>query len=362
VHVHATPKSKEAAWIDSKTSAEYRDVVSELRKSDRHVPYPLGACLLVPWFDTLCIGNRCTDTWTDAPKTDALGAALRKLPGWRDGANHLVFDMSSAYAPTLPINRGVYAATSFWAAGKSFRHGFDQPLPLWNQKWRTENTERDRAARRQSDRPLLLSFKGQRMFWCGSVLCAPDDLKRAVHSGQLRAIASYEHGWVRNQVVDLHNGRDVIIATKCAREMEDPVHCNDDCRVQCAADRRLYDTLDFAQLLRNSTFGLVLPGITPMSYRLAETLSYGAVPVIASDFMLLPFSKLLDWRSFSIRVSESQLLALPQLLRDLPRERVARLQASAVLAYERCFATPGKIALCAVDELEARMFGRLSGA
>jgi hypothetical protein len=61
-------------------------------------------------------------------------------------------------------------------------------------------------------------------------------------------------------------------------------------------------------------------------------------------------------------VSESQLLALPQLLRDLPRERVARLQASAVLAYERCFATPGKIALCAVDELEARMFGRLSGA
>jgi hypothetical protein len=362
VYVHPTPKGARATWMDSTTSAEYRDIMHSLRSSRRSVPDARDACLLVPWFDTLCIGNRCTDTWTDAPKAEALGSALERLPGWKDGANHLVFDMSSAYAPTLPINRGIYAATSFWAAGHSFRHGYDQPIPLWNQRWRTENSTLDAAARRSAARPLLLTFKGQRMFWCGSIMCAPNDLTHAVHAVQLRPINSYSGtGWVRNQLGALDNGQDVIIASKCARELADAAHCGGDCALQCDAEGRRYDALDFRELLLNSTFGLVLPGITPMSYRLAETLSYGAVPVIASDFLMLPFAALLDWHAFSVRVSESQLLELPQLLRALPRERVAQMQASAVQAYERCFSSPGKIALCTVEQLEVSMFGRLSG-
>ena len=358
MHVHATPTDG-AAWLDTKTSAEYRNIVEALRSSTRAVADRREACLLVPWFDTLCAGNRCTDTWTDAPKVEALAAALEALPGWGDGSNHLVFDMSSAHAPTLPVNKAVYAVTSFWAAGSSFRHGFDQPVPLWNQRWQTENTPADAAGRRRTDRPLLLSFKGQRMFWCGSVLCAPADVNRAVHAGQLRELGSYEDGWVRNRLPELHNGVDIVVATECAREMLDRAMCDGDCHARCDADGRAYDALDFRELLRNSTFGLVLPGITPMSYRLAETLSYGAVPVIASDFIKLPFATLLDWHAFSIRISESQLLSLPELLRALPRARVASLQQNAVLAYERCFATPGRIALCAVEQLEVSMFGRL---
>jgi hypothetical protein len=359
VYVHVAPTDPTALWLNSMISAEYRDILAALRASMRFVNETREACLKVPWFDTLCIGNRCMDTWNNAPKAQVMNWALEALPGWRDGTNHLIFDMSSAYAPILSVGRALYAASSFWAAGQSFRHGYDVPVPLWNQRWQTENSAEDALVRRNADRTLLLTFKGQRMFWCQSIMCAPEDVSHAVRSGQLNSIEMYKHGWVRNKLGALHNGHDIIIATRCARELDDPSHCEADCRLRCSLEQTLYDALDYRMLLKNSTFGLVLPGITPMSYRLAETMSYGAVPVIASDFITLPFTKLLDWQSFSIRISEAQVLSLPQVLRDISPQRVKLLQVNAVAAYERCFASPGKIALCTIDELEQRMFGRL---
>ena len=360
VHVYDTPASCTASWIDSKTSAEYRSVTAALRASNRHVASARDACLLVPWFDTLCNGNRCADTWTEAPKLDVLSRTLEQLPQWRKtGANHLVFDMSSSHAPTLPIGRGIYLATSFWAAGKSFRHGHDQALPLWNQRWADERqaqrAQRVRSARQHSAPPLLLSFKGQRMHFCTSELCAPDDIAEAALAGRMRGKDAYTTDWVRNQLRKLHDGHDIVIATRCVRELEDAQHCDAHCQAECAADMQLYDAVDYDQLLINSSFALVVPGITPNSYRLVEALSYGVVPVIASDFMVLPYKKLLNWRAFSLQIGESELLRLPEVLRSLSQATVRNMQQSAIAAYERCFKTPGAIALCAVAELELQM-------
>jgi hypothetical protein len=102
--------------------------------------------------------------------------AVAELPLWRGtGQNHLLIDMSSSnHAPRLPVSQGVYMATSFWAAGSSYRHEHDVSIPLWNQKWEAFVSESAAAQRRADGRDLLLTFRGQRMFWCAS--CAPKDL------------------------------------------------------------------------------------------------------------------------------------------------------------------------------------------
>jgi hypothetical protein len=289
-----------------------------------------------------------------------LAHALEQLAHWRGtGANHLVFDMSSSHAPVLPVGRGIYMATAFWGAGDSFRHGHDQPLPLWNPRWSSEAdvllAERVRERRVHDTPPLLLAFKGQRMHFCTNEHCAPADLAAAIKSGSLRKREAYEREWVRNQLRQLHNGRDIIMITHCVRELEDVRSCDAQCQAACAEDKQQYDTADFVELLINSTFALIAPGITPNSYRLAEALSYGVIPVIASDFLVLPYRRLLDWPSFSIRVSESELLTLPKLLRSVPSDVVRSMQTRAIEAFERCFRTPGAIALCAIADLEAQL-------
>jgi hypothetical protein len=380
VHVYARPLPGAPGpghcvneWVDGHASAEHRSVVAALRASPRHTDAAGSACLLVPWFDTLCNGNRCSDTWSDAPKLELLARLAEALPHWGgDGRNHLLFDFSSAHSPSLPIGRGIYAATAFWASGRSYRHGWDFSLPLWDLRWRQSQAPgplapsdeypaaaaaaaaaRAAAAADLSPRPLLLSFKGQRMFFCHHKLCAPPDLVSAIRDGGLRPTASYGHSWVRNRLGALHNGQDIVMATQCERELREPAACNATCKARCSTDRLLYESLDYEQLMANSSFALVLPGIAPMSYRLAEAMGFGAIPVIASDFITLPFTRVLDWRRFSVQAAESSLEALPDRLRAIPAEVVADMRREARAAYDRCFASPGQIALCTLDEIEA---------
>ena len=195
------------------------------------------------------------------------------------------------------------------------------------------------------------------MFFCSHKLCAPETLGAAVRDKLLRPAESYRFGWARNVLASLHNGADVVMATRCERELKDPGVCSGECAKACEADAKLYATVEFEGLMANSTFSLILPGITPMSYRLAEALAFGAVPVIASDFVQLPFPSLLDWRRLAVRVSETQIHSLPERLRVMAGEggRVADMRRAGTAAYEQCFATPGKMALCALEELEKRL-------
>jgi hypothetical protein len=230
--------------------------------------------------------------------------AVAELPLWRGtGQNHLLIDMSSNHAPRLPVSQGVYMATSFWAAGSSYRHEHDVSIPLWNQKWEAFVSESAAAQRRADGRDLLLTFRGQRMFWCAS--CAPKDL-----AASLAVESSAEDlglRWARNRLHELHNGDDVITIGTCTRDLNNPAHCDATCRQRCDADAAESKGHDFHNLLARAKFGLVLPGITPMSYRLSETMACGAIPVIVSDFMVLPFQQLLNWSALSFRFPEALL-------------------------------------------------------
>ena len=300
--------------------------------------------------------TRARNTQLDSPKAEWMIKAVQELPLWRaTGQNHLLIDMSSNHAPRLPVNQAIYMATSFWAAGSSYRHEHDLAIPLWNQKWEAFNSADAAAQRRADGRNLLLTFRGQRMFWCAS--CAPKDLAASL-TLELQD-DDLKLRWIRNRLHEVHNGADVITIGTCARELNNPANCNGTCRQRCDQDAAEASRHDYHDLLLRSKFGLVLPGITPMSYRLSETMACGTIPIIVSDFMVLPFQQLLNWSAFSIRLPEKLFsAALVDRLRAVPNERVRQMRAKVVEAYERCFATPAATVLCGVEELELRLFGR----
>jgi hypothetical protein len=352
LHVYSPPRTAEAAYVQAHHSQVWLDVLATLQQSTRHVRDASRACLLVPWMDVLCTSNDCTNPTVDTPKADWLIRAIEQLPHWRGGTNHVLFDMSSNHAPRLPVGRGFYMATSFWSAGSSYRHGHDQALPLWNQKW-PQFLSPDAAKRRRSDaRDKLLVFKGQRMFWCAS--CAPKDLADALKSNEERTL--HTHGWVRNQLHLLHNGRDIITLGTCTRELKNKKLCDAACQTRCKRDAVENNKTEFHTLLCDSVFGLVLPGITPMSYRLAETMACGAIPVIVSDFMMLPLSHVVDWPFLSFSFPEQMLANVPDILRSVPDTQLRSMRQRVADAYEKCFASPGRTALCGIENLERQLF------
>jgi hypothetical protein len=109
---------------------------------------------------------------------------------------------------------------------------------------------------------------------------------------------------------------------------------------------RLDDALlSYNQLLSDSVFALCPSGAGPNTLRLWEALAVGAVPVLLGVQPALPQGGSLggiDWERIVLRVPDSQIALLPQLLRAIPlserRERQQLgLQAYAQVKAQRCF-------------------------
>ena len=72
------------------------------------------------------------------------------------------------------------------------------------------------------------------------------------------------------------------------------------------------------QELRNTTFGLVPVGRSPATFRLAETLLNGQIPVIiAPDDFCLPFSDVVPWERISLRFTSGKERLITDVLRQI---------------------------------------------
>jgi hypothetical protein len=109
----------------------------------------------------------------------------------------------------------------------------------------------------------------------------------------------------------------------------------------CAQMERLYARYNFYDLM-NTTFGLVMPGHSPASYRLAEVLAAGCIPVfVGMEYGLLPFAEMIPWSEFALSapadvdVQAGLLPKLRALAEDRPR--LQRMQAHALRVYTEHF-------------------------
>ena len=65
-----------------------------------------------------------------------------------------------------------------------------------------------------------------------------------------------------------------------------------------------FDGVDYLQRMLSTVFVFILHGDSRWNLRTAEVLSTGAIPVIVSDGMTLPFEQLIPWGELTVRIPE----------------------------------------------------------
>lgn len=109
---------------------------------------------------------------------------------------------------------------------------------------------------------------------------------------------------------------------------------------------------DYANLLADSIFAFVPRGDALFSYRLAEVMSFGCIPVILSDGWVLPFDRTLSWSEMSLTVDSGAVGELPRLLGSLGGEEIRTRQARVADAYRNHFTTLPKIVATMLGETQ----------
>ena len=325
-------------------------MMSELKLHPQHTNNPDDACIFVPWIDTLCEGNGCMDTWTQVLKVDSMGKMFRKLSHWDNGRNHLLLVQSDASEPMLPAEKAVFVAAPMWNVG-GYRPGYDIAAPLWDRSSSVSGGPPSQQVRLNSTRPILLGYKGQ-LGWF-DVHSAPQVVREWIdssrHGQRDDNPTSLREDWIRMKATELHNGEDIISVGYCTGM--GGMQLNEEA---CKEHQTRSDMWDFGELLSSADFGLVLPGVSPMSYRLAETMSYGSIPVVVSDYISLPFPDLINWGEFVVLVAEGQVLQVPDILRRIDSDERRRMREKVNEVYEKYFASLAKIMLGAMETFSAR--------
>lgn len=198
---------------EGSVSASYRKVLSVLRESRYATRDPTEACLFVPAIDTLDADPLSPEHVPD------VGSHLARLPYWKNGRNHLIFNLYAGTWPdyaedALGFDAGEAILARASASETIFREGFDVSLPLFHK----EHPERGGAPPAATGNPFpapkrhLLAFKG----------------KRYVHG-----IGSE----TRNSLWHLHDGNNLILVTTC-RHGKSWKDLRDE---RCDEDNREYD-------------------------------------------------------------------------------------------------------------------------
>ncbi|XP_004501350.1 probable glycosyltransferase At5g25310 [Cicer arietinum] len=94
--------------------------------------------------------------------------------------------------------------------------------------------------------------------------------------------------------------------------------------------------LDYYSLMLNSKFCLCPSGHEVASPRIVESIYAECVPVILSNYYVLPFSDVLRWEAFSVQVDVSNIPRLKEVLNAIPESKYRKLK-QGVRAVRRHF-------------------------
>ncbi|CAM9123156.1 unnamed protein product [Ectocarpus sp. 6 AP-2014] len=125
----------------------------------------------------------------------------------------------------------------------------------------------------------------------------------------------------------------------------------------CGASQREYDSSPSYGDLMNTTFALLPAGRSPATYRLAEALSAGALPVFIHQDFVKPFPGKIPWSEFSFSFPPEEVPRMLKTLRAVPDKKLAQMQATALEVFDTYFG-PGmdNMLHTVLDILEDRLY------
>ena len=139
---------------------------------------------------------------------------------------------------------------------------------------------------------------------------------------------------VRKSLVKLHDGKTLWLMNKNVRVKGEPT---------------------YRSSLATARFGAVPRGDNLFSYRLAEVMSAGAVPVVLSDGWVIPFAEVVNVTEFAVVVEEGDVDNLVDILRNITEERRCSMAKMALHLYENYMSSFENLLRGVVDTVDYRL-------
>ncbi|XP_076166476.1 exostosin glycosyltransferase sotv [Ptiloglossa arizonensis] len=298
--------------ITSQMTKEFYLVLSTIISSKFYTPNPYEACIFIPSIDTLN-QNRL--------KLHEVSQALKTLPFWNNGENHLIFNMVPGNVPDyntiidVPIGKAMIAGAGM--SSLTHRFGFDISLPVYSTLINN----------------LKSNFNDTRIW--------------LVISSQININSAFEQDLVEIKSI---SPKDILILGPC-------LHYNSmNTTVRCAGE----DVYKYPNILQTATFCLVIRGARLGQSTLLECMAAGSIPVIIADSLTMPFYGIIDWTRAAIFIREVDVLSMIPVLKKVSQQRITELQEQGAWLYEKYFKSMQKITVTTLEILADRVFPHLA--
>ncbi|KAK5650261.1 hypothetical protein RI129_001290 [Pyrocoelia pectoralis] len=301
-------------YVDSKgipsvemMSKEYYMILQSVIESKYYTANPHEACLFIPSIDTLNY---------ERIRANLTSKALESLTYWREGENHLFFNMisgtASDFSTILEINTGDAIIAGAGFNTHTYRVGFDISIPIFS--------------------PIAHLAEINYI----------NDLRQwFVISSQIN-IDSYFLDELQD--MQLHNSGLLIL---------------DACQVHNYSKRCEYGSHQqfvYPQILQKGTFCMVFRGERMSQLVLLEALAANCIPVIVMDEVVMPFSNVIDWKRAAVFIMEDYLHTLLDVLKKISEERIQSMRKQVKFLYEKYFSSIRALVETTFDIVQDRVY------
>ncbi|XP_012254638.2 exostosin-2 [Athalia rosae] len=298
--------------VTSQMSKEFYLILQAIISSRFYTSNPFEACIFIPSIDTLN-QNRL--------RIKEVSQALKSLEFWKDGENHLIFNMVPGSVPDyntlidVPVGKAMIAGAGF--SSLTYREGFDISLPVYS--------------------PHIANYQPQvsvKRHWL-------------IISSQININSAFEQDLIE---VKTNYPNELMILGPCLHH--NPMNSS----IRCMGE----DVYKYPEVLETATFCLVIRGARLSQPSLLETMAAGCIPVIIADSLMMPFHGVIDWIKAAIFVREVDILKVPEILKNVSHKRVTELREHGSWLHQRYFKSIQAITETTLEILSDRVYPHLA--